>query len=161
MRRPLIDRLMERIRLEGDCWRWVGYVHPTTGYGMFTVRGIGTRPAHRWMYEELVGPVPDGMELDHLCRNRWCVNPACLDPVTRHENIMRGDGPAATRRRAAMRTTCARGHEYTQENTATTGDGHRRCRACARENARRWGRANPQRVAEKNRRWREKQGNAA
>ena len=136
--RPLVDRLMARVNMTAGCWEWTGYVHPTTGYGMFTVRSIGTRPAHRWVYESVVGAVPAGMELDHLCRNRMCVRPDHLEPVTRHENIMRGDGPAMTRARAAARATCRNGHPWDEGNTARNPDGSRRCRACTRDIARRY-----------------------
>lgn len=132
MRRPLIDRLMERVRKTETCWEWIGYVHPKTGYGMFTVKGSGTSTAHRWVYQELVGAIPAGQELDHLCRNRRCVRPDHLEPVSRHENIMRGLGPDATRQRAADRATCRNGHPWTPENTGTSGPGTRRCRACGR-----------------------------
>ena len=161
MKRPLIVRLMERVEKTDTCWRWIGYIHPTTGYGMFTVKGVGTRPAHRWLYEELVGPIPGGMDLDHLCRNRWCVNPDCLEPVTRRENIMRGDGPRATRDRAQRLTSCRNGHEFDEANTAYDRSGHRTCRACKREAARKWRAANPEKVAERNRAWRERQKGAA
>lgn len=158
--RPLIERLMERIDQSGDCWRWTGYIHPTIGYGMFTVKSIGTRPAHRWVYEELIGPIPAGLEIDHLCRNRACVNPAHLEAVTHAENVRRGEAPDATRQRALARQTCINGHPWTPENTGPAPVG-RRCRACARENSRKWGRAHPEAVAERNRRWREKQKGSA
>lgn len=130
---PLVARLMARIEQGPACWLWNGYVHPTTGYGMFTIKGVGSRPAHRLVYEELVGPIPEGLEIDHLCRVRHCVNPDHLEPVTRHTNIIRGDGPRITRERAARRTHCKHGHEY-----AVVGrySGYR-CAECGRQQARR------------------------
>lgn len=74
----------------GPCWEWTGYIQPKTGYGQFGVRS-GTRLAHRVAYQFLVGPIPAGMHLDHLCRNRRCVNAAGhLDPVPPRENLRRG-----------------------------------------------------------------------
>lgn len=81
--------------------------------------------AHRWSYEFHVGPIPEGLDLDHLCRNRGCVNPDHLEPVTREENI---------RRAFATVTHCPSGHPYSDENTyVRPGTVHRKCRACARQ----------------------------
>ena len=85
--------------------------------------------AHRVVYEILVGPIPVGLELDHLCRNRACVNPDHLEPVTTRTNLLRGYSPWACR---ARQTHCKRGHEFTPENTYGTGDGRRYCRTCRR-----------------------------
>ena len=75
---------------ETGCWLWSGAT--TTGYGRFHLAmGLPLVVAHRFAYETLVGPVPAGLDLDHLCRVRRCVNPAHLEPVTRRENLMRGD----------------------------------------------------------------------
>lgn len=72
-----------------QCWRWILNTNPVTGYGV-AKRYRRQLLAHRLVYEELRGPIPDGLELDHLCRNRWCVNPDHLEPVTHQENIRRG-----------------------------------------------------------------------
>lgn len=73
--------------LDNGCHQWLGYVNPITGYGECT--RLGQRQAHRAVYVALVGPIPAGLDLDHLCRNRSCVNPEHLQPVTRSTNLLR------------------------------------------------------------------------
>lgn len=134
---PLADRFWSKVVRdpETDCWEWTG-AKMTTGYGRFYI-APGDRPhapvirfAHRFAYELLVGPIPDGLVLDHLCRNTGCVNPAHLEPVTNRENALRGN-------QGHRPTHCKYGHEWTPENTLVYGrnDPHRapwrRCRACA------------------------------
>ena len=95
-RRPSpLDRFLAKVQLSLLCWEWLGAVG-SSGYGVFWA-GPGLRLAHRYAYEALVGPIPDGLDLDHLCGNTCCVNPAHLEPVTHAENVRR----AARRRRAA------------------------------------------------------------
>jgi len=108
----------------GECWLWAVPTRPD-GYGQFSI-GRSTAYAHRFAYEAAVGPIPPGMELDHLCRVRHCVNPAHLEPVTPRENVMRGQTPAA---KNAAKTRCPAGHEYTAENTIVFRR-ERSCRAC-------------------------------
>lgn len=109
------------------CWLWTGYVEG--GYGRY---GHGAeRLVHRLVYIELVGPIPEGLELDHTCRVRACCNPDHLEPVTHAENVRRGEGLAAQQ---ARQTECKRGHPFTPENTYTYRQGRsRRCRTCRRE----------------------------
>jgi hypothetical protein len=132
-----LERFMAKVevgRSPDDCWLWVGWVEPT-GYGVFQLAYKRLR-AHRWSYEHFVGPIPEGLVLDHLCRVTNCVNPAHLEPVTNRENVLRGESPLA---RNARKTHCKRGHEFTSENTIPVivgGNPGRACRACRRDRVR-------------------------
>lgn len=96
------------------CWIWQGRINDQ-GYGDIWLPGIKRyRRAHRIVYEHRVGPIPEGLTLDHLCRVRHCVNPEHLEPVTDRVNILRGEGPTA---KNATKTHCEHGHEFTPENT--------------------------------------------
>ena len=111
----------------GPCWLWLAGRN-AYGYGMFAKYHL----AHRFSYELLVGPVPVGLELDHLCRVRSCVRSDHLEPVTHLENCRRGE----TGRHQTRKTHCPKGHPYNEENTKVY-KGSRFCRACAREDAKR------------------------
>lgn len=140
------ERFWARVRkgADSDCWPWLASTS-YDGYGRIRLTGRRGRMvlAHRFAYEQLVGSIPDGLDLDHRCHSeavargscaggsscphRACVNPAHLEPVTRLENTRRGRG---------ARTHCKRGHEYTPENTYIW-QGTRYCRACNRDAQRR------------------------
>lgn len=109
------------------CWLWEANLS-VGGYGQF--HDDGQVYAHRWAYGHLVGPIPDGLEIDHLCRVRRCVNPSHLEPVTTRENGLRGEGIAAVN---ARKRECVNGHPYDEANTGWRRDGARWCRACKRE----------------------------
>jgi hypothetical protein len=115
----LHERLFAKVRTVGSCWQWTAS-QDGRGYGQIRV-GSRVLAAHRVAYELLVGPIPDGLTIDHLCRNRLCLRPSHLEPVSMAEN---------QRREAAAITHCKSGHEFTPENTAPDGNGRRRCRTC-------------------------------
>lgn len=122
-------RFFAKVELADDCWVWVG-ARNDRGYGEFSIRSRRIK-AHRWSYEYLRAEIPEGLSLDHLCRNRACVNPWHLEPVTRSVNLRRGN---TTRTHCSSRTHCPYGHPYDAENTAMRG-GHRTCKSCARDRA--------------------------
>lgn len=114
-----------------DCWLYLG---GPRSYGPSTVEGYGMynrTMAHRASYEIYKGPIPEGLEIDHLCRNRRCINPDHLEPVTRKENILRGESPTATNKR---KTHCPNGHLY----DFIRPNGERECRSCHRVNYQRY-----------------------
>lgn len=115
-----LARLWASVRLEGECWIWQGYI---TIYGYGNCRGTsGNMLAHRYIYLLTHDAIPDGYELDHLCRRTACVNPAHLEAVTHTVNMKRS--PLVTR------THCVHGHAYTPENTYLRRDGSKVCRHC-------------------------------
>lgn len=118
-------RFWEKTQQRGECLVWTGSRN-TKGYGSFKASDGRTVLAHRWAWTKANGQVPDGKELDHLCRNRACVNAAHLDPVTHPVNIQRGLG--------ATRALCPRGHAYADAYVSPSG--HRVCRTCKGQRSR-------------------------
>ena len=125
-------RFFRRVTPDGNgCWVWSSVKRGTSGcngegYGNFKAGGR-VRGAHRWLYETVVAcPLP-GLVLDHLCRNRACVNPAHLEIVSHRENILRGEGATAQLHR---KTHCYRGHELVAPFAYTDKRGRRVCRKC-------------------------------
>lgn len=118
------ERFWSKVNKTAGCWEWTA--GKNNGYGVFFPTKGNTRQAHRYSYEQLVGPIPEGLVIDHLCRNHSCVNPEHLEPVTNQVNLLRGIGFAATK---SAQTHCVRGHEFTTENTYVW-DNRRYCRKC-------------------------------
>lgn len=127
----LPDRFWDKVIPEPNsgCWLWLGALG-WNGYGRFGIEG-NNRLAHRVAYERLIAVIPVGLEIDHLCRVRCCVNPLHMEAVTRLVNVMRGASFAAANANA---THCPHGHKYTGQNLRIrSNDGARVCRACCRE----------------------------
>lgn len=116
------ERLWSYVTKSDGCWTWTGSIR-ADGYGVISINDRMVR-AHRLTYETMVGPIPEGLTLDHLCRNRACVRPDHLEPVTRSENLRRGDIRWRTRE-----THCKNGHPFDEANTLLWR-GYRLCRAC-------------------------------
>ena len=138
-RGTVIERFYRNVSLsetssykESPCWIWTAYIGPG-GYGEFNLKGkdaVGHRNkgAHSVAFELFKGSIPEGLEIDHLCRRTNCVNPAHLEAVTGKENILRGESPAA---RNARKDYCQRDHSFSPSNTYLARGGHRHCRKCA------------------------------
>lgn len=129
----LVERLVrDSVNAIGGCRVWL-LTKERGGYGVIFVTATRqNKLAHRVSYEEFVGPIPEGLQLDHLCRNRACINPLHLEPVTAKENVRRGRGPRAAAERQLMKTHCKHGHEFTLETTYVKPSGERQCRPCGR-----------------------------
>lgn len=111
--RPVYDRIMEKVSPEPNsgCWLWTASLD-SHGYGQIMTPDQKPKRAHRVLYQCVKGDVAANLDLDHLCRNRGCVNPDHLEPVTRSVNLRRGIGPRKTKERFAQKTGCMNGHKY-------------------------------------------------
>lgn len=118
--RPSMKRLLSKILFGDGCWEWTA-CRDADGYGCVHWKG-SCQLAHRVMYESFVGPIPEDLELDHLCRNRGCVRPDHLEPVTQLTNQQRG--------LRATSEVCSKGHRFDEANTYRCRDGSRQCRRC-------------------------------
>lgn len=128
-----VERFLNKVEPgENGCWLWTGNLTSSGahGYGRFSIAGEMVL-AHRWLYEQMVGPIPEGLSLDHLCRHPRCVYPLHLEPVTHAENVRRGAAPTADN---ARKSTCPSGHAY----DATDSRGARLCMTCERARKRRY-----------------------
>lgn len=127
------DRFWSKVSKHGHggCWIWTASVIKG-GYGQFRVNNPPRMVvAHQWAWEETNGPVPEGLELDHLCRVPRCVRPDHCEAVTHQENVRRGLG-------GVLKTHCAQGHPYAGDNLVGRENAWRRCRACDAEKSRRY-----------------------
>lgn len=122
-----LDRFFSKINKTESCWEWTGSLTKSGGYAQFSYMGKPVR-GHRWIYEQMIGQIPEGMQLDHLCRNRKCVNPQHLEPVTLSENVKRGLAGKENNPQS-KKTHCPKGHSY----SGTNKYGKRICRTCANE----------------------------
>jgi HNH endonuclease len=123
---------------ERGCWEWIG-AKTEKGYGYMAKTGT-TKYAHRISYWFHLGEIPDGLQPDHVCRNRACINPSHLEPVTSGENTRRGSSVAV---KLSIRS-CAKGHPFDGRNTGIRGaTGHRYCKQCHREHSARFRLSNP------------------
>ena len=127
MTRTLDERFWAKVNRSGDCWLWQGGLY-NNGYGCFRLSAFAGALAHRFAYQSMIGPIPEGLQLDHLCRVRQCVNPSHLEPVDCKVNILRGVSSAAVN---ARKTHCKNGHPFDLMNTRIAWDGGRVCRICA------------------------------
>jgi hypothetical protein len=118
-------RFWAKVDKSGECWLWTGAKNQK-GYGRFRFNGQVIY-AHRWVYEDAFGPIPDGLELDHLCRTTSCVRPAHVEAVPHRTNILRGLSPAAQN---AQKEECRYGHSLSNGNLYLRRDGKRSCRLC-------------------------------
>lgn len=164
-------RFFSKVRMTSGCWVWtaalggsghqVGVGFPENwGYGKFW-DGERLVSAHRFAYEQMVGPIPEGLDIDHLCRNRRCVRPDHMEPVSRRINTLRGNTLPAEN---ATRTHCPEGHPYDDTNTRVRVRGGRRsreCRTCSRARCRKVNRRRRDYMREYNRKRRARMAGAA
>ena len=134
VKQPVEDRFFSKVEeVESGCWEWQAGGNGV-GYGVFHPTREKKVLSHRWCYEHIIGKIPEGLYLDHLCRNRGCCNPEHLEPVTHRENILRGKNPPADNK---VKTHCINGHEFNKENTYVW-QGERTCRSCANSRQKRY-----------------------
>lgn len=123
----ITERFWDKVEFTGFCWLWTAHIN-SGGYGTFRGRDRRMVKAHRFAYETLLGPIPNGQHLDHLCRVRRCVNPDHLEAVEPRVNTLRGMSPTAI---LARKVLCSRGHKLSGDNLAIV-KGRRCCRECDR-----------------------------
>lgn len=123
MKLYLAERFWSKVDKSGDCWEWTSARSPK-GYAAYWLDGRN-RQAHRLAWRSMVGPIPAGLVIDHLCRNRGCVNPSHMELVTPRENQRRG-------LQGVMHTHCPKGHELSADNLVPSAR-QRRCLTCHRE----------------------------
>lgn len=141
-----LDRFTAKITVESPgCWIWTASTNPQ-GYGVFRLGGKAVG-AHRAAWALLVGSIPPGLEVDHLCRVRNCVNPDHMELVTQKVNMARGSVYVLMAARFAAITECKHGHPFTPENTGTHTGGRRYCKTCKKQRLREYEKRRPPRRA--------------
>jgi len=126
-----LERFLRKIKIvESGCWEWQG---KTTSFG-YGCMGLNKKLiyVHRFAYEHYIGSIPQGLQIDHLCRNPKCANPAHLEAVTASENVLRSTAPTVSAKRNSSKTHCPYGHQYSSENTYHYHN-QRFCRQCQRD----------------------------
>ena len=152
--RPIEDRFSSKVNKDGagGCWLWLGKL-TEKGYGIFVMDGKSI-PAHRVSWELTNGQIPEGLQIDHLCRVRACVNPVHLEPVTNLENTLRGENFIAVH---AAKTHCSNGHPFDEINTRIdmrNGRQLRVCRTCQKVRLAEWNKRHPvPEISETGRHW--------
>lgn len=131
------------------CWLWTASRF-AAGYGQFRYSPQKNGRAHSWSYEHFKGPIPEGLQIDHLCKNKLCVNPDHLEAVTAMVNVHRSNNACAVN---ARKTHCPQGHAYSLENTYVDPAGRRICRACSTAAKRAWAEANREKLRAYHREW--------
>ena len=132
-----IETITKRLKKDTGCWEWTGWIE-NNGYGRVSINSKNAL-VHKVVYEALVGEIPEGLTLDHLCKVRHCVNPDHLEVVTLQENVLRGSSPVAIN---AKKTKCDTGHDLSTSNVYMTPNGRRQCRECQNRRSRAWYRKN-------------------
>ena len=147
------ERFWSKVVKTETCWIWKASLS-VGGYGKFALPSRKLIPAHRYAYETLVGPIPVGLQLDHLCRNRACVNPSHLESVTARTNLLRGESLSAQN---ARKTHCRNGHPLIGDNLVpySLSRGQRRCLTCERAYDKEYVARNKDEMAQRNKEWRE------
>ena len=126
-----MQRFWDKVEKTDSCWNWIG-AKDKDGYGHFKLKDKNMA-THRFVYELIKGKISHELEIDHLCRNRKCVNPNHMEPVTHKINIQRGDSGLHN----ALKTHCPQGHEYNKENTMFYRN-LRKCRVCHKLHCKNW-----------------------